>query len=60
MKGILGDADFDGPLVNYKEKGNKVEFIGMDEVEGTDTYKLVTMANGGSGTLDTDYLVRSD
>ena len=47
LKGILEDADFDGPLVNYKEKGNKIEFVGMDEVEGTDTYKLrVTLANG--------------
>ena len=60
MKGILEDADFDGPLVNYKEKGNKVEFVGMDEVEGTDAYKLkVTMANGEVRHfyMDTDYYV---
>jgi hypothetical protein len=47
LKTILEDSDFDGPLVNYKQKGNKVEFVGMDSVEGTDTYKLkVTLANG--------------
>jgi len=60
LKGILEDADFDGPLVNYKEKGNKIEFVGMDEVEGTDTYKLkVTMANGEVRHfyMDTDYYV---
>src|SRR6185503_11162095 len=60
LKGILEDADFDGPLVNYKEKGNKIEFVGMDEVEGTDTYKLkVTMANGEVQYfyMDTDYYV---
>src|SRR5213078_2638701 len=47
MKSIVEDADFDGPLVDYKRKGNKVEFVGMDKFEGTDTYKLkVTKPNG--------------
>ena len=60
LKGIMEEADFDGPLVNYKTKGNKVEFVGMDEVEGTDTYKLkVTLANGETRYfyMDTDYFV---
>jgi hypothetical protein len=60
MKGIIDASDFDGPLVNYKAKGNKVEFVGTDEVEGTDTYKLkVTMANGETRFfyMDTDYFV---
>jgi hypothetical protein len=60
LKSILEEADLDGPLVNYKEKGNKVEFVGMDEVEGTDTYKLkVTMPNGETRFffMDTDYFV---
>lgn len=58
MKSILEDADFDGPLVDYKRKGNKVEFVGMDKFEGTDTYKLkVTKSNGDVYFyyLDTDY-----
>ena len=60
LKGILEEADFDGPLVNYKEKGNKVEYVGMDEVEGTDTYKLkVTLKDGETRYfyMDTDYYV---
>lgn len=60
MKSILESADFDGPLVNYKQKGNKVEFIGMDKFEGTDTFKLkVTEPNGDIYVyyLDTDYYV---
>src|SRR5512141_188001 len=60
MRAILVDADFDEPLVNYKEKGNKVELAGMDQVEGTDVYKLkVTLKNGDTRTyyLDTDYFV---
>src|SRR5438477_9297592 len=40
MKQIVEDADFDEPLVNYQQKGNKVEFVGMDQVEGIETYKL--------------------
>jgi hypothetical protein len=60
MKSILEDSDFDGPLVNYRQKGNKVEFAGMDQYEGTDTFKLkVTLPNGDVYFyyLDTDYYV---
>jgi hypothetical protein len=58
MKSILEDADFDGPLVDWKKKGNKLEYLGHDDVEGTDTYKLkVTTANGTVFTyyIDTEY-----
>jgi hypothetical protein len=60
MKEIVSDADFDGPLVNYAAKGNKVEYVGTEPVEGTDAYKLkVTMANGEVRYyyMDTDYYV---
>ena len=60
MKEIVADADFDGPLVNYAQKGNKVEFTGTEPVEGTDAYKLkVTLANGEVRNyyMDTDYFV---
>jgi len=46
LKQVIEDSDFDGPLVNYEQKGNSVEFVGMEQVEGTDTYKLrVTLKN---------------
>jgi hypothetical protein len=60
MKQIIEDSDFDGPLVNYQQKGNKVEYVGMDQVEGTDAYKLkVTLASGDVRYyyMDTDYFV---
>ena len=60
MKSILEDSDFDGPLVNYKQKGNKLEFGGLDKFEGTDVFKLkVTKPNGDIYIyyLDTDYYV---
>ncbi|MEP6718280.1 MAG: hypothetical protein ABJB21_04015 [bacterium] len=59
-KQILEDSDFDGPLVNYQQKGNKVEFVGMEPVEGTDAFKLkVTLASGDVRYyfMDTDYYV---
>jgi len=60
MHGILDDADFDGPLVNYQAKGNKVEYQGIEQIEGSDAYKLkVTRPNGDVSFyyLDTEYYV---
>src|SRR5437867_1291465 len=36
LKSLVVDADIDGPLVDYKEKGHKAELVGHDSVEGTD------------------------
>ena len=47
LRGMLLDADFDGPLVDYAAKGNKIEYLGHDTVDGDDAYKLkVTLKNG--------------
>ena len=40
-------ADFDGPLVDYKEKGHKLELVGKEQVEGADAYKLKLTLKGG-------------
>jgi outer membrane lipoprotein-sorting protein len=59
-KDIEENADIDGPLVDYKSKGNQVELLGKDKVEGTDAYKLkVTLKNGDVITmyLDADSLL---
>ena len=46
-KGLQVDADIDGPLVNYKQKGSVAELVGHDSVEGTDCYKIkLTLKNG--------------
>ena len=60
LRGIVEDSDFDEPLIDYKQKGNKVEFVGMDQIEGTDVYKLrVTLKSGDTRTyyMDTDSYV---
>jgi len=47
LRSLIEDADFDGPLVDAQAKGNKVEYIGHDQVDGDDVYKLkVTLKNG--------------
>jgi outer membrane lipoprotein-sorting protein len=54
-KDIEENADIDGPLVDYKSKGNQVELLGKDKVEGTDSYKLkVTLKNGDVITMYLD------
>jgi hypothetical protein len=41
------DSDFDGALVDYKDKGNTVEFLGHDVVDGDDALRLkCTLKNG--------------
>jgi hypothetical protein len=47
LRDLLIDADFDGPLVDYKEKGNTVEYLGHDIVDGDDALRLkVTLKDG--------------
>jgi outer membrane lipoprotein-sorting protein len=44
---MAAQADFDGPLVDAQEKGNRVEFAGKADVDGKPAYKLkVTKKNG--------------
>ena len=41
------EADIDGLLLDYKEKGRQVEYAGKEELEGTPVHKLkVTQKNG--------------
>jgi hypothetical protein len=47
LRDLLLAADFDGPLVDYKAKGNTVEYLGHDIVDGDDALRLkVTLKNG--------------
>jgi hypothetical protein len=47
LKGMEEQADFEGPLFDYKAKGNQVESLGKEDVDGTPAYKLkVTKKNG--------------
>lgn len=47
VRDLLIDADLDGPLVDYKEKGNRVEYLGHDTVDGDDALRLKVMLKNG-------------
>jgi hypothetical protein len=47
LRGIVEEADFYGPLVDYQAKGNTIEYLGHDTVDGDDAHRLkVTLKNG--------------
>jgi len=54
------NADIDGPLIDYKAKGNTVEYLGTEDVDGTDAHKLKVTFNTGDIRyiyLDPDYFL---
>jgi len=44
---IFDEADFDGPFVDYKAKGNKLELVGKEEVQGKSAHKLKLTSKRG-------------
>lgn len=51
VKALKEMADMDGPLVDYKAKGNTVELLGKEAVDGAEAYKLkVAMKDGETRT----------
>jgi hypothetical protein len=46
-KDLVNQADIDGPLVDYKKKGHKVELVGRDMFGGTDAWKLLLRFKSG-------------
>ena len=40
-------ADFDGALINYKQKGNAIELIGKEKLGSKDAYHLKVTTKGG-------------
>ena len=53
LHGIDDEADFDGPFVDYKAKGNKLEYAGKEDVEGRPCYKIKLTSKNG----DTSYFL---
>ncbi|MGN6402861.1 MAG: hypothetical protein ACTHMD_20560 [Flavisolibacter sp.] len=41
------NLDVQGPLVDYKEKGHNAEYLGTDDFEGTDCYKIKLTEKSG-------------
>lgn len=55
LKQLEEQAEFDGMLMDYAEKGHKVEYLGKEDIEGTPAHKLkVTRKSGDTVTLYLD------
>ena len=46
-KSLVEDAEIDGPLIDWKAKGSTVEYLGIEDVEGTLAHKLRVVRKNG-------------
>lgn len=49
-KSVKENADFEGTIVNYKEKGATIELIGKEDMEGTEVFKIKLTNKDGDVT----------
>jgi hypothetical protein len=60
VKPLMEDAEIDGPLVNWKEKGSTLEYVGREDVDGTSAYKIKVVRKNGDVNfvyLDPDHFL---
>jgi hypothetical protein len=60
VKTLMEDAEIDGPLVDWKTKASKVEYLGTEDVEGTLAHKLKVVRKNGDVNfvyLDPDHFL---
>ena len=60
VKALVEDAEIDGPLVDWKEKGSTVEYLGTEDVDGTPAHKLKVVRKNGDVSfvyLDPDHFL---
>jgi hypothetical protein len=60
LKSLAEQAEIDGPLVDWKEKGSTVEYLGTEEVDGTLAHKLKVVRKNGDVSfvyLDPDHFL---
>lgn len=50
LKQVEDQPDFDGELVDYKERGHQLELVGKERVGGTDAWKLMLTKKSGDTT----------
>src|SRR5260370_38476018 len=49
-KSLIEEAEIDGPLVDWKAKGNTVEYLGREDVDGTPAHKPKVVRRNGDLT----------
>jgi len=48
VKEAADQLDLQSPLMNYKEKGHTVEYLGKEDFDGTECFKLKVLFKGGA------------
>src|SRR3954471_8867962 len=59
-RGLAQDADLDGALIGWREKGSQVSYLGTEDVDGTPAHKLRVALKDGDVQyvyLDPDYFL---
>lgn len=51
IRGAAGESDLDGPFVDYKAKGNQLEYLGTEDIDGKPARKLKLTAKSGEVSL---------
>jgi hypothetical protein len=60
VKALVEDSEMDGPLVDWQAKGNTVEYLGTEDVDGTPAHKLKVVRKNGDVSfvyLDPDHFL---
>ena len=60
VKALVEDSEIDGPLVDWEAKGSTVEYLGTEDVEGTNAHKLKVVRKNGDVSfvyLDPDHFL---
>ena len=47
MKGLVENAAIGGPLAGYRERGDTLEYLGTEDIDGTVAHKLKLASKGG-------------
>jgi len=59
-KPLMEDAEIDGPLVDWKNKGSTIDYVGREDVDGTSAYKIKVVRKNGDVSfvyLDPDHFL---
>jgi len=59
-KSLMEEAEIGGPLVDWKAKGSTVEYLGLEDVDGTLAHKLKVVRKNGDNSyvyLDPDHFL---
>jgi hypothetical protein len=60
LKGLMENAEIGGPLAGYRERGDTLEYLGTEDIDGTAAHKLKLTSKAGDVRyvyLDPDYFL---